>query len=111
MRRIESDLPDAFSTLVADLSADEMDALLGRAERMRQINERHDEAKLRKVVAWYLLGAGTVILATSLALIVMTALGRARLGEAALSTLIGSVAVEFVGMLYLVVRYLFREER
>ena len=111
MTRIQFDLPDALSPLVADLSADELDTLLGRAERLRKMGERHDEATLRKVVAWYLLGAGTVILATSLVLIVLTALGRARLGEAAVSTLIGSVAVEFVGMLYLVVRYLFREER
>jgi hypothetical protein len=110
MRRVESDLPDSLLALVADLSADKMDVVLGRAERLRELGERHDEARLRKFFAYYLLVAGTVILATSLWLVVAAALGRSSLGETSVAALIGSVAAEFLGMLYFVVRYLFREE-
>jgi putative flippase GtrA len=109
--RIEIDLPDSFAQQVSGWSSDEVNRYLDQVERFRQIGQRQQEARLRNIVTRYLLVTGTVILAVSLLLIVFSALGRSHLPDSAVATLIGSVAVEFVGMLYLVVKYLFREER
>lgn len=111
MSRIVVELPDDKVQAVADWSSLDMERQLDRVERVRRIGERHEEARLRKFVARYLLSAGSIILAVSLGLIVHAALGRSALEASAVATLIGSVAVEFVSMLYLVVRYLFREEQ
>jgi hypothetical protein len=46
----------------------------------------------------------------SLAIIVGHAFWGTHLPESTITTLVGSVAVEFVGMLWLVIKYLFKKE-
>ncbi len=107
MKPIEVFLPDAFAEEIVNLSPDEFDLLLARTERLHTISQRREEAALRKLTAYYLLWAGSVILVVSLALIVLNAFNITNLPDNAVITLIGSVAVEFIGMLWMVVRYLF----
>jgi hypothetical protein len=109
--RIVVELPEGTAESALGATDEGFIRALIRADKALGLTRRHDEGRLRKLFAYYLLGAGTVILVTSLALVVMTALGASKLGEASVATLIGSVAAEFLGMLYFVVRYLFREER
>ncbi len=107
MRHIEVFLPDAFAEELVNLSPEEFDLLLDRTERLHFIIERREEAALRKHTAYYLLWAGSIILVVSLTLISLNAFNITRLPDNAVITLIGSVAVEFIGMLWMVVRYLF----
>jgi hypothetical protein len=111
MRRIELELPEELASSTVGATDEEFIRTLIRADKALGLSHRHDEGRLRKFFAYYLLGAGTIILATSLWLVVAAALGRSSLGEPSIATLIVSVAAEFLGMLYFVVRYLFREER
>jgi hypothetical protein len=111
MRRIELDLPEDLADSALGATDEDFVRTMIQEERILGLRRRREEGRLRKVFAYYLLIAGTLILVTSLALVVMTALGASKLGEASVATLIGSVAAEFLGMLYFVVRYLFREER
>lgn len=111
MSRIEVFLPDASADELGKLSSAELSVLLEQAERFQELGKRQDEAALRKVVVWYLLGAATVVLLFSLAAIGGQAIGWLLLPDAAITTLVGSVAVEFVGMLWMAVRYLFPRDR
>jgi len=107
--RIVVDLPQGIAESALGATDEEFLRELIRADKALALTRRHDEGRLRKLFAYYLLGAGSLILVTSLGMIVAAALGRSHLGEMANAALIGSVAAEFVGMLYFVVRYLFRE--
>ena len=109
MKHVELFLPDDFAEELAKLSIDENNIILGRLERLQSLQQRQDEAGLRKVIFWYLLGTGSIILTVSLGLVTTQALGVTKLPDTAIATLIGSVAVEFVGMLWMVVRYLFSQ--
>lgn len=111
MKRIEVDLPEALVDALERSSDAEFPVALERVDGLLRLSHRHAEGRLRTFFAYYLLTTGSLILIVSLVLIVHAALGRSALESSAVATLIGSVAVEFVGMLYLVVRYLFREER
>lgn len=107
MKRIGIFLPDASVEDMQQFTEEEFDVLLARAERFQILTQKKEEAGLRRMTAWYLLGAGSLILLVSLGLIVTQAVGITTLPESAITTLIGSVAVEFIGMLWMVIRYLF----
>lgn len=111
MKHVELFLPDDFAEDLAKHSIEENNIILGYLERYQFLQQSQDEAGLRKVTFWYLLGTGTIILTVSLGLITTQAFGMTKLPNSAITTLIGSVAVEFVGMLVLVVRYLFTQGR
>lgn len=108
-KKIEVLLPDDlldvrdFTSNDINLAMDQLDLARG----LHRLSEQKDEAWLRKLLAYYLIGTATVVLLVSLALVVLQALGLIDLPDQAVSVLIGSVAVEFVGMLLIVVRYLF----
>jgi hypothetical protein len=106
--RIVVEFPDADAESLLGATDEGFTNAMGRADLLLGLAHRQDEGRLRKFFAYYLLGAGTIILATSLWLVVAAALGQSSLGEMSVATLIGSVAAEFLGMLYFVVRYLFR---
>ena len=110
MTRIVFELPDGAAESVLGATDGDFDQALYRTDKWLGLTRRHDEGRLRKLFAYYLLGTGTLILVTSLGLVVAAALGWSHLGETSNAALIGSVAAEFVGMLYFVVRYLFSRE-
>jgi hypothetical protein len=84
---------------------------LDLARGFHRLTELKDEAWLRKLLVYYLVGTATVVLLVSLVLVVLQALRLINLPEQSVSVLIGSVAVEFVGMLLIVVKYLFNAKR
>ena len=107
MRRYEIDLSDASAETIKDISSGAFQVFVERVERLQILDARRTEARQRAVLFWYLIVTGTTILGISVFLIIGQSLGRTNLPDAAISTLIGSVAAEFIGMLWLVVRYLF----
>ena len=109
MKPTEVILSDVAVELLKNASEEEVAAFFQMLERQQNLAERQSDAGLRKLTAGYLLLAGSVILLVSLGLIVGQAFDVSKLPDAAITTLIGSVAVEFVGMLWLVVRYLFSQ--
>ena len=111
MTRYEIDLSDASAETIKDISSDAFEVFVERVEKLQILDARRTEAWQRGVLFWYLIVTGTIILGFSVFLIIGQSLGRTYLPDAAISTLIGSVAVEFVGMLWLVVRYLFPQGR
>ncbi|MBI4082776.1 MAG: hypothetical protein HY423_09215 [Candidatus Lambdaproteobacteria bacterium] len=104
MKPVEVTVPDDLTKQLGDLSRKELDIALG----LQVLAERQDVAIMRKSVNRFLLWSGGTVLGVSLFLIVCQAFGWSNLPDAAITTLIGSVAVEFVGMLWMVVRYLFQ---
>ncbi len=108
MKPLEASLPGSFSDALKEISSRGMNNALDGMERIQAMEQRREEAGLRKFFAGYLVAAGSVVLVFSLFMVVSVAWGWAKLPPGAVATLIGSVAVEFVGMLWLVVRYLFR---
>ena len=109
MKHVEVILPDNFAEDLANLFIEENNIILDKLERLQFLQQRQEEAGLRKITFWYLLGTGSIILTVSLGLITTQALGLTKLPDTAIATMIGSVAVEFVGMLWMVVRYLFSQ--
>ena len=109
MKPFEVILPDILAEDIANLSLEEYDQFLARVDKLQALKTTYQEAGFRKVIFWYLLGTGSIILSVSLGLIITQALGITKLPDTAITTLIGSVAVEFVGMLWMVVRYLFTQ--
>ena len=107
MEPTEITVPDEVSDNLRGATREEVVAFFDFLERQQNLAERQSEAGLRKLTAGYLLLAGSVILVVSLVLIVGQAFDVSSLPDAAITTLIASVAVEFVGMLWIVVRYLF----
>jgi hypothetical protein len=71
------------------------------------LEERQTEAALRKWTAVGLWIVGVVVLGVSLFLILGQAFAWSSLPDMTVTALVGSVAAEFVGMFYVVVRYLF----
>lgn len=110
MTRFEFELPDEIVAEAQDATEADLVGTIVLAERILAISRRHSEGRLRTVFAYYLLVTGSLILVVSLGLICYSAINHSNLGEGALSALIGSVATEFIGMLYFVVRYLFSRE-
>ncbi len=108
MKKVEVQLPDLFTEQFEALSKEEIGSHLEKLERLQSISQKREEAGLRKYIAYYLLVTGSIVLSVSLALIVLQAFGITNLPNTAIATLIGSVAVEFIGMLWMVVRYLFQ---
>lgn len=107
MRRIEVELRDSFLSAMERVSGEDLESALDGVERYQELERRRQEARLRTTVAWFLLGAGALILLVSLALVIGQATGHTELPTAAIATLIGAIAVEYVAMLWAVVRYLF----
>lgn len=107
MKRVELPDADALLAFVEQLKDKDVNQLLAYAERSADLARRRQEARLRTTVAWFLLGAGALILLVSLALVVGQATGHTELPSPAIATLIGTIAVEYVAMLWAVVRYLF----
>ena len=109
MKNLEVFFPDASAEEVAKLSGEDYDSFVSKVERLLSLQEKQQEAGLRKFTAKYLLVAGSIILTVSLGLITTQAFGLTKLPDEAITALIGSVAFEFVGMLWMVVRYLFTQ--
>ena len=110
MKKVETSLSDFAAALLADgLSQDQFDEALLRASAIQEFSERRAEASLRKFTAWWLLGSCTVVLGVSVLLIVMQAFGRTSLPDAAITALVASVPVEFLGVFVIMVRYLFSD--
>jgi hypothetical protein len=96
-----------LAALVTRATPAELDLLFDSAERIQALAERETEAQPRKWTVIGLWGASTIVLGVSLMLIVGEAFGMTHLPEMAITALVASVAAEFVGMFYVVVRYLF----
>ena len=109
MKPFEVILPDILAEDIANLSLEEYDQFLARVDKLQALKTTYQEAGFRKVIFWYLLGTGSVILTVSLGLVITQALEITKLPDSAIATLIGSVAVEFVGMLWMVIRSLFSQ--
>ena len=109
MKPVEIFLPDIFAEDVANLSPEEYDQFLARVEKIQVLKNTFQKTGFRKVTFWYLLGTGSIILTVSLSLIISQAFGVTKLPDDAITALIGSVAVEFVGMLWMVIRSLFSQ--
>jgi len=109
MKPVEVFLSDPTVKDLGKIPPEEFQRFVDRMERVHVFQEQQRKADLRSFTAKYLLGAGSIILSVSLGLIITQALGLTKLPDTAIATLIGSVAVEFVGMLWMVIRYLFSE--
>jgi hypothetical protein len=107
MKNITVVLPDKIADELQTFSAEDINSSLEQAGAFQDLSERQDRADMRKTLLWFLLPACGVVLTVSLFLIVCKAVGWSSLPDTAIDALIGSVAVEFVGMLWSVVRYLF----
>jgi hypothetical protein len=106
-RTLEVEIPSSLADDLASASGEELRSLLDWANRFLALEERETEAWLRKWMVFGLAAASAVVLGVSLLLIVGEAFELSHLPKEAITALVISVAAEFVGMFYVVVRYLF----
>jgi hypothetical protein len=106
-RTLEVELPNSLAEFLVAAPGEDLDSLIEKAHRFLALGERQTEAVLRKWTAIGLWIVGVIVLGVSLFLIVGQAFEWSHLPDMAVTTLIGSVAAEFVAMFYVVVRYLF----
>lgn len=107
MKPVEVQLPDDVSVShILEYSDRDFEAMLG----LQKLQDMRQKTAMRKYAALFLFPSGAVVLLTSLGLIVGQAIGVTHLPESTITTLVGSVAVEFVGMLWLVIKYLFEKD-
>lgn len=106
---VEVRLRDDWAERYSRSTPEDVDLWLTTNERIQAAGERETEASLRKWTAIGLWVAGVIVLGVSLSLIVSQAFEWSKLPDMAVTALVGSVAAEFVGMFYVVVRYLFSQ--
>lgn len=107
MIKYEINLPDAWAESSRGLRPEEFLEFLARAREIQSLLERQTEARQRRILFWFLLGTGAVVLGVSLFLLVVHTFSWGVLPGSTAEILAGSIAGEFVAMLWFVVRYLF----
>jgi hypothetical protein len=101
------ELPDGVIEWLQTAPEDHVRKVISGALAIQHLAERRTEAGLRKWIAVWLGVSSATVLGVSLFLLVGQAFGVVSLPEQTLSALALSIAGEFVGMFYFVVRYLF----